>query len=739
MLPKRYDDPRNAITLTETIGTASPEQTHYQFGRHNELVEVRYPTYKVEYGYEGPMRARSFERSTDIATGALNYERTYCYGDLGRLTTMNDSRGKVVNYSYDQNGNQITKSVAENNTTKLTRFTYDIRDRMRKVEEEINGGNPTTVGEYDYDESGRRIEQTTAEGILRTSYDGDEVLNEWEANTSQTARSSYLHGNGMLLARRDQRPNLTQTYRMTWNHLGSTSETVDEAGLVAAQYRYDAWGQFKTLPTATELETSGGRTLTGQKFDKETGLFAMGNGTRFYDADTGMFNQKDPMYGEADDPQSMSPYAYARNNPVLFTDPTGLYAYYSNTDPSVIERVRMGSSQIQEGSGGHNYALSFTRKDGTLDFTELGQFLIGLPVGQGYVIIEKGERRKDLENFFRRMGVDFNSLKIYDGNKRSLIEGIPESPLPEPSSIAKDTAIKDSMGGSVGDKDGIHGGGDIDPSDYGAKSVGKGGFFDGVPVDESLYWSQGYISQSTEFVFKRGFEQGRSEEETWGHVLVGTVLLLPAGEEEFVRGVMNLPFFLHAAKNAAFIWAEGKGSSSKAKGTFLHSAGNAGMTALSAGQGGSPAMVAGVHKATNTAVRDGIVYEIKINGKTFKFGIADFQRVTKEANSYIHPNGTTTILPAGTPTRLNNQLRRAIENFDDVEYRIVSTHQSITTQDFKFLEDSEVLNYHARRGAVPSGNKDHAKKLGLDKENLFNGLDDLMKLKAPLSSRKTPK
>ncbi len=67
MLPKRYDDPRNAITLTETIGTASPEQTRYQFGRHNELVEVRYPTYKVEYGYEGPMRARSFERSTDIA------------------------------------------------------------------------------------------------------------------------------------------------------------------------------------------------------------------------------------------------------------------------------------------------------------------------------------------------------------------------------------------------------------------------------------------------------------------------------------------------------------------------------------------------------------------------------------------------------------------------------------------------------------------------------------------------
>lgn len=321
-----YDDPRNSITLTETIGTASPEQTHYQFGRHNELVEVRYPTYKVEYGYEGPMRARSFERSTDIATGALNYQRTYCYGDLGRLTTMNDSRGKVVTYSYDQNGNQITKSVAENSTTKLTRFAYDIRDRMRKVEEVIDGGNPTTVGEYDYDESGRRIEQTTAEGILRTSYDGDEVLNEWDANSSQTARSSYLHGNGMLLARRDQRPNLTQTYRMTWNHLGSTSETVDEAGQVAAQYRYDAWGQFKTPPTATELESSGGRTLTGQKFDKETGLFAMGNGTRFYDADTGMFNQKDPVYGETDDPQSMSPYAYARNNPVSFTDPTGMQA-----------------------------------------------------------------------------------------------------------------------------------------------------------------------------------------------------------------------------------------------------------------------------------------------------------------------------------------------------------------------------------------------------------------------------
>jgi RHS repeat-associated protein len=66
-------------------------------------------------------------------------------------------------------------------------------------------------------------------------------------------------------------------------------------------------------------------TYIGQEFDSESGLFHMG--ARYYSPALGRFTSPDPLYIEMhrlSDPQQLNLYAYGRNNPTTFSDPTGL-------------------------------------------------------------------------------------------------------------------------------------------------------------------------------------------------------------------------------------------------------------------------------------------------------------------------------------------------------------------------------------------------------------------------------
>jgi RHS repeat-associated protein len=67
------------------------------------------------------------------------------------------------------------------------------------------------------------------------------------------------------------------------------------------------------------------RKFTGKERDAESGLDNFG--ARYNASSLGRFTTPDPLYIEARrlaDPQRLNLYAYARNNPVTITDPTGL-------------------------------------------------------------------------------------------------------------------------------------------------------------------------------------------------------------------------------------------------------------------------------------------------------------------------------------------------------------------------------------------------------------------------------
>jgi RHS repeat-associated protein len=73
--------------------------------------------------------------------------------------------------------------------------------------------------------------------------------------------------------------------------------------------------------------------FTGKERDTESGNDYFG--ARYYGSSMGRFLSPDPQgnsYADFSNPQSWNMYAYVLNNPLKFTDPTGMYCYYGDTD-----------------------------------------------------------------------------------------------------------------------------------------------------------------------------------------------------------------------------------------------------------------------------------------------------------------------------------------------------------------------------------------------------------------------
>jgi RHS repeat-associated protein len=104
------------------------------------------------------------------------------------------------------------------------------------------------------------------------------------------------------------------------DHLGTARVITDANGAVISQHHYMPFGE--ELPFAPQASTNK-RQFTGHERDSETGLDYML--ARYYSSSLGRFLGVDP----GDDtnrakPQTWNSYAYARNNPLLFKDGTGL-------------------------------------------------------------------------------------------------------------------------------------------------------------------------------------------------------------------------------------------------------------------------------------------------------------------------------------------------------------------------------------------------------------------------------
>ena len=90
----------------------------------------------------------------------------------------------------------------------------------------------------------------------------------------------------------------------------------DEVGAVVIRHDYAPFGEDTQPLTGDPMR------FAGKELDPETGMnyFA----ARYYRSAWGRFTSVDPVSGWPSDPQSWNRYAYARNNPLKYVDPSGL-------------------------------------------------------------------------------------------------------------------------------------------------------------------------------------------------------------------------------------------------------------------------------------------------------------------------------------------------------------------------------------------------------------------------------
>ena len=125
-------------------------------------------------------------------------------------------------------------------------------------------------------------------------------------------------------------PSLAQAegYYYHYDHLGGVDTVTDEEGEVVAEYEYYPFGEVYE-ETIYDENFSNNYKFTGQESDGETNLYYYK--ARYYGTEVGRFMSQDPaVYDERvfemlEDPQSLNTYAYVRNNPILYVDPTGEY------------------------------------------------------------------------------------------------------------------------------------------------------------------------------------------------------------------------------------------------------------------------------------------------------------------------------------------------------------------------------------------------------------------------------
>ncbi|MHC3473740.1 RHS repeat-associated core domain-containing protein [Streptomyces sp. 7R007] len=282
--------------------------------------------YWTDYGYDS-LGNRTSEVRHGL-NGAATSSRTYKYGETGsgpggaasgphtvssvtEQTTATSTTPAVTSqdsYTYDASGN-TTSRVLDGDTQSLA---WDKQGELTTV---TNADNSVTT--YKYDASGSRILRDTP--TEKTFYlPGTEL--HYDKSTAKVTATRYYTFAGTTVAMREA----DGVHFLASDAQGTAQLAVDAKTGSTTRRRMDAFGNERDSSTSSSTSSSGwvnDKGFVGGTVQKSTGLTTLG--AREYDADTGRFISADPVV-DYTDPQQINGYAYANNNPVTLSDPTGL-------------------------------------------------------------------------------------------------------------------------------------------------------------------------------------------------------------------------------------------------------------------------------------------------------------------------------------------------------------------------------------------------------------------------------
>lgn len=296
-------------------------------------------------------------KSSQVGSGPL---MTYSFSDNGNLTSKPDAGS----YTYDGTKINATKHVSNpnNNISINTQdITYTAFNKAAMITE--NGYEL----DYAYGPDHKRKTSILKNGgttVMSHLYSGT----NYEVVDDQTGNPLHLHYisgvNGLFaIVVTDNYGGINEHYIYT-DQIGSILTVTDGNGTVEARQNFDAWGRkrnpadwsYAGIPAVPSWLYRG---YTGHEHLEEFSLINM-NG-RMYDPVLGQMLSPDNVIHDESGTQSYNRYAYAANNPLKYTDPTG-WDYGDENDNEDYEDDEEGA---QTGSftytyNGVDYQINYT-------------------------------------------------------------------------------------------------------------------------------------------------------------------------------------------------------------------------------------------------------------------------------------------------------------------------------------------------------------------------------------------
>ena len=314
-----------------------------------------------EYGYDayGLPISRTAKYGTNIiqnfgynfnsATGNLNWRKDnnrnlqedFSYDNLNRLTGFG-----ATTIAYDTNGNikdhSEVGSYAYKNTAKpyaITSVTpYGKAIPLRDQDVTYNGmQRPATITEngyvatFSYDDGGDRVKMAlTHNGTTQLTryYLGGQYEIDAEVGTERLYLGGDAYSASAVYVKEAGNWNI---YYICRDYQGSITHIVDANGSLKQELSYNPWGRLRDPNTQQVYAVDAepvlflARGYTGHEHLTVFGLINMN--ARLYDPALGRFLSPDPYVQSPDDSQNFNRYSYCLNNPLKYSDPTGLLTW----------------------------------------------------------------------------------------------------------------------------------------------------------------------------------------------------------------------------------------------------------------------------------------------------------------------------------------------------------------------------------------------------------------------------
>ncbi len=335
----------------------------YQYSKAGDMLNIIDYVNNVQYQYAYD----SFHRlNTETTSGTSTPTLSMSYDPIGNIKEK-DSATAVRSYTIDPLHAHVLQGVTVNGVY-TGNFQYDANGNMHIGYDLINGTGASRTIVYNADNKPTQV--TGNGGMLQFEYDGNGgrakknlfggaatyyIGQHYEVINGVPTR--YVFAGNMRIAKVSGQNAPYQINYYHGDHLGSAAAMTDASGNVAETTNYQPFGGIRN-PHATTVSNY---KFTDQELDPESGLYYYG--ARYYDTEIGRFISPDTIVQNYSDPQTLNRYSYARNNPLIYTDPTGHWYYGddegdNNDEPTLTITTVKPTQQAQASQASQEPSIS---------------------------------------------------------------------------------------------------------------------------------------------------------------------------------------------------------------------------------------------------------------------------------------------------------------------------------------------------------------------------------------------